>query len=145
MQMRFREWQIAGGENSPFAAKSSIAPFPPRVGINVTADAPHSKAKSMDRAAHSSASSAAHERRLHQHEHTQIHPVIMQKPRGIGKLAKRHAFVQPRQNFRMHGFETHRHFERRIQQIPESKRRVAYQCRMTFNDDSLKRISRGPQ
>src|SRR4051812_39565776 len=37
-----------GGENKPCSARSSIAPFPARVGINETTLAPQSKAKSID-------------------------------------------------------------------------------------------------
>src|SRR5947207_9301958 len=50
--------ESSGGEYSPHFANSSIAPFPPRVGIKEQTDAPHSKAKSIDRHAHSLPSSS---------------------------------------------------------------------------------------
>src|SRR5437763_1858321 len=47
-----------GGANSPASFNASMAPLPARVGMSEQADAPHSKAKSSERFAHSNPSSS---------------------------------------------------------------------------------------
>ncbi len=90
-----------GAENCPLAARASIAPLPPRVGMSVTAVAPQSKAKSIERCAQRTASSACRNggcTRTNTRKSISLRSARKSRPLKIGPAL--HAFIELRQNVR---------------------------------------------
>jgi len=109
-----------GGENSPLASALHCT-ITSRVGINVAAVAPQSKANSSDRAVHSTASSSRIKRRLNQNETRANQYRFRGADPQPAELIECHSLVQPAENLRMYRLQAHRDFQSAAQPVPEMK------------------------
>ncbi len=100
-----------GGVKRPSAASASIAPLPARVGIKVTAVAPHSSATATEWCQPGGLFGRGHEGGIDEQEHAQVNVVRGQVAGGPGKRLHRDPLVQLLERRGMHGFQSHGHFQ----------------------------------
>ena len=84
----------------------------------------------------------SHKRRSEQNENAQINGMTLQEISRLPERIHCHAFVEPRQNLRVNGFEADGDFELSFDLLTETQRAravcAAQKRRMAFDDDALK-------